>query len=464
MTGHLAARAVALLCVLCGFSGCALNNHFSDDAVQYNKEAELAQDKVILLNILRADYRRPFVFSGVQTVSGAASASGQLGLTIPLIQNGSHTGAVLSPTISRSAGPTATVGVVDTQEFYEGLLAPMPAKLVDYYVQRGFQKMMLFDLVFSRIDVKQDHKLVTTYRNDVRDTSFADFQTFLQKLVDSDHLTTVEPDKPKTFGPLLTAAELLGQPDYAAKAAAAGLDIKEVGWCDLKDPERALALRRLGFSADAAQIAADCDPGLTPDAQQTKLLTLPREVPLVLYRTQKANTDYRLCFGASAHDANIPACDVPDKSAAGAASNQYAAFAFPVVTPATKNCTVAGVAVDCGKPVEFDFVSRSPYGIIYYLGEIVRLNGQDCGAPPYTPETFVKNDVLKPGCLFNVQRNATDNDTRFLSVDYNGTSYSVADDNGLAFEIMDIVAELVALNKSAKDLPATNVITAISTP
>ena len=52
-------------------------------------------------------------------------------------------------------------------------------------------------------------------------------------------------------------------------------------------------------------------------------------------------------------------------------------------------------------------------------------------------------------------------------VHYDGKTYDIPRDKRLAgqtFEVLDVVTELMALNKSAKDLPTTNVFTLVGSP
>src|SRR5437763_16596944 len=70
-------RAAGLLLAL-SVSACAVIDSYSGRAVDYNREAEQAQEEVLLLNIVRASLRRPMQFTGLQSITGAASVTGSL--------------------------------------------------------------------------------------------------------------------------------------------------------------------------------------------------------------------------------------------------------------------------------------------------------------------------------------------------------------------------------------------------
>jgi len=465
--------------------GCTLNDKFAVDAVQYNREAEQSQDQVILLNVLRASRRRPFEFSGVQTISGAASTSGQVGLSIPIAQNSSMTPLTLSPQISRSAGPTVTVGVVDTQDFYSGLLKPVNEQMIDLFVQRGLPRVMLFDLFFSRVGVRQGGKQVATFSNAVDDQSkYQKFQTLIVALAQDGGLSTHSSDDPKAYGPLMTAEEIARQPGYAARAATAGLDVKAVGWCDLPHADQVLLLKRPLPRLDRIKLKNECDAldkqteaGENEAAKSTKTriddMLVAAGLPVALYRTQKANTDYGLCFDPSeskTSDSDATFCD-PKQATALSVPAMSTSYFVPVggICDAVKAGKMAEATIDCSKPLEFSFSPRSTYGVIYYLGEIVRekLYPDSWSKSKYVQtETSVGSESPADVPLFKLDQVAPGLDTtQFLAVDYDGHTYEVPDSgDNQTYEVLDIVTELIALNKSSKDLPASSVITAVGLP
>ena len=105
---------------------------------------------------------------------------------------------------------------------------------------------------------------------------------------------------------------------------------------------------------------------------------------------------------------------------------------------------------------------RSVEGIIYYLGELARgelnIGGVNMGSPPTVPTGAGYNQVL-----FRVRQNCTGLGAEIDAV-YNGTRYCVSIDPSGAdrsSQVMEIVLQLLALNTSAKTLPAPSVITVL---
>jgi len=132
-----------------------------------------------------------------------------------------------------------------------------------------------------------------------------------------------------------------------------------------------------------------------------------------------------------------------------------------------------------GKNVSISFNTRSIEGILYYLGEVVRRSshpesGQSSHhvqvrvGPPQNPfpvqscpfEGTV--DGYRCTDLFVIEEGASD--PKGISVDYEGGHYTISSDAGSSWTmpVFDIVKQLQAVNTSAKQLPASNLISVLS--
>jgi hypothetical protein len=146
-------RVCFFLFIPVALAECAVVDQYSGRAVVYNLQAEQAQEQALLLNVVRASLRRPMQFTGLQSITGTANASGSLtgggastnqrplvslfGLTPPNSSTvvSDIVGATVGGTASISGGPTFSVPVLDTQEFYQGFLTPISGQLLDLYYQ-----------------------------------------------------------------------------------------------------------------------------------------------------------------------------------------------------------------------------------------------------------------------------------------------------------------------------------------
>ena len=164
--GGVSAWLLIAACV--GLSGCAIVDQYSGRAIVYNLEAEQAQDQALLLNIVRAYLRRPMQFTTVSSITGVASVSGGTQYTLPTnvpfrptVQGA--TGIAQFPPLptflfsgSMSGGPAFTVPVLDTQEFYDGILKAIPAQLWDLYIQANYPPDLLFNLFVQKVVMQRE--------------------------------------------------------------------------------------------------------------------------------------------------------------------------------------------------------------------------------------------------------------------------------------------------------------------
>jgi hypothetical protein len=242
--------------------GCTIVDHYSLRAVDYNKEAETAQESVLILNIIRASLRRPMQFTSLSSITGTASVSGSLQGnalntrqvpflgTFPSFVNpiGTNTDNAISRintgaatgNVAMSGGATFTVPVLDTQEFYQGILTPVPLQVVDYYLQQGFPPELLFDLFVNKIEVirlDDGNCEKFTFQNSVRNPlQFGQFQAFIDYMIGSglsaeriNSISAFGPPIPQASNVSASVSETAQILDAYSKVSAAGLDIRQEG-------------------------------------------------------------------------------------------------------------------------------------------------------------------------------------------------------------------------------------------
>lgn len=516
-TAAIAAASAAL-------TGCAIVDKYSDRAVEYNLQAEKTQQQNLLLNIIRASLRRPMQFTGLTSITGTASASGSVtggytnahqtpyinlfGITPPnnstiIARTVTGTG---SGTASMSGGPTFTVPVLDTQEFYRGILTPVSHQIIDYYVQQGYPPEILFDLFVSKVEM-----IVTdgpgcarfTFRNDVRnEVRFAQFQALADYLITSGFTTERVSDQIpygpafRTTGPALNPNDTAKMLEAYSKASSAGLDIRaERG---LVRMQRRSSHFRFCFALSGAERPTWL--GITPDAYcGNDSLRKPSSEA-----REKSNAK-----GKNQGD-HCPPVSGAQGSGDGGTSQFHGIRLVPAFLDRINQMQQAArnqgrlwqedefpVNQFRGRHVTFKFQTRSVEGILYYLGEITRQNlrpedqrsriiqvktGLQFGVFPRTEcdsqtsgglgtkmtdvMTLVtrRRGDLSYNCenLF-VLEEALVADTIY-SVNYDGVNYSVPKDParaGRSLQVLELVKQLLALNTSAKELPSSGVLSVI---
>lgn len=532
-------RATFALTAALALSGCASVDGFADHAVRTNIEVERTQNEILLLNIVRSSKRHPPVYTTLQSVTGNARPSAEMSLAIPF---GPGAGAnSLGLGLKGHDGPSVTAGPLDTQEFYQGIMTPIKPAIIDFYVQQGYTKSLLFNLFFNRIELKQGGKVVVFRNYPGDDKDLEPFQFLLERLIRLGLTTERASEDATVYGPLLTKteADALGE---LASAAKAGLEVNQVTLCDMTADDwqglvargkttitrslrkKAARDKKPAVEMAAEEIEAKCkEDGFDKSTAASFVRTLFKNPPAIAYRVEKPGTETKARF---AFDANQNYYKTIEKHAEKASFELRAQLSDLSAGPKSDalRITIALLAGNNAvkrklkdfndkKPIEIAIVPRSTDGVIYYLGELVRrahdpdrtwngsadvasgrfVVGYHYGLTSTPADDSPKVDFTKlehqcqfkageeneggkwyeegkwndANCVpvFWVDTHATDG---FVSIDYEGKSYAVPSGtitnvrSERVSQVMGILAQLVALNKSAKDTPATSVLNVVN--
>jgi hypothetical protein len=451
---RVAGKACIFAPVFFCLAACAVVDQYSGRAVVYNLQAEQAQEQALLLNVVRASLRRPMQFTGLQSITGTASATGSFtggasntiqkplislfGLNPPNSSTlvASIAGSSLTGTASMSGGPTFSVPVLDTQEFYQGFLNPISGQLFDLYLQFGYPRDVLFNLMIEKMIIKRldgecrvevhTPECEVTIRNYApEDVSLKLFQSMIGYLI--------------RLG--LSTEPIVEVTKASSDKAAAAPEVKQFGFCFApRDPEDYRGIDRHVLCGHPAA-------GLQLKASEIGRKSIISGVPI-----PKAFIDELYA------ETIEPRLSGEDKDDRAMGFRKIRAFG--------------------GKKVSISFNTRSIEGILYYLGEVVRRSAHpETGQSPYPVQVRVgppQNPFPRKTCpyegvidgyrctnLFVVEEGA---ETSGISVDYAGAHYTISSDTtgSWTMPVFDIVKQLQAVNTSAKQLPASNLISVLS--
>ena len=419
-------------------TGCAFGPQLRRVAVNHNELVANSSNELILLNILRARDREPLHFTSVSKLLGDASIQATAGTNVAirggtdttktnalgeLVDTSSVAGTeVTTPSaqLVMSGKTSMDVSVWDTQEFYQGITASVPAGTVAHFLHQGWPADLLTYAFFGGIElVAREDKgafkkgdVVAVFRNDPHDANASgDFR----KIVSCYRLHTVQ--STKDDAPLIA----LSQVEKLSLADLALLDGEKFGIDPDKDklqqpvpPDRRW-IKRLGKTSDVLRLrpvdgAQDC--------------------------AQLWNT------GAERHRRDFltitPGPEPLKKDLAEGHSNVASGSYFE-----------SGLAI----PVDVQIVLRSVDGIIYFLGEYIRAPA----AAPY--------DVAGYGGRVPLLVVAEEKPREvFVSTRYKGRRYYVPGNpmgdpaNGRSSQLFALVQQLLNLQKSAKDRPTTQTV------
>lgn len=146
--------ATALLC-----SGCVASQ-LAPTVVDYNRAVEQAQNQMLLLNAVRAAKRQPLYLTDTTKITGSIKRDLTATLTFPfgiLHHNSMTPGTTNSaaPGGTYSVNPTFDVNVLNAQEFMQKFTAPMDPAIFAFYWNEGWPQDMLLHLFVSAVEVQK---------------------------------------------------------------------------------------------------------------------------------------------------------------------------------------------------------------------------------------------------------------------------------------------------------------------
>jgi hypothetical protein len=422
--------ACGLLCGIGTFAlaGCAAVDLYSERAVTYNLQAEEALDQGLLLNIVRAVYRRPMQFTSVQTISGVASASGTA--AFPSIPVGPHSApmpkiASLSGTVS--GGPTFSVPVLDTQEFYQGVMAPITSQLFDFYIHEEFPREEILSLFVEKIVItkqtddcipptgKKSHTLeceLIFVNNPNSDLDFDLFQSFVEHLINLGMIT-----EPVNSPRAATQKASGGCASNTANGATGAATQSSTNSSNSSQQCQPPAVEfRFCFSPKYPELRAEIDQqaicvgsGADPNAKPNRSVTITKESTKTEHGVTTKTTEVTVESGSNATGKSGPgaaagtpskqAGETPDEKVTGQIGKKTVVGAirlspafihnllevtetsnreFPPSPSTLHNSSEeyrmysSSLRHFSGQSILFTIYTRSTEGILYFLGEIVR--------------------------------------------------------------------------------------------
>jgi len=401
------ALAVATSCAF--ISGCAVRGpSFSSMAAEYQNTVEQYNFNNILLNVVRASDGLPLSFLDIPSIVGTGSFSASIGSTW---QN-SNLGAGLfnAATSSLNLTPNATIGSsfnytqssLDNATFQTSFNGKIPLSTVNYFASGNTPGELMVNLLVGSISFVRPDGIVERYINSPYAESYSQFQSALKLLIKY-NLTTQINHFETPIGPQLTQT-------LAATIMPAYLSSKNAEKMNMKF-----------FPAVGKQEA--------------------------YYQLMLMNEVITLCFGESSYVDEV-------KNSFG---SSYLC-AKPVASSKEKTAS-SGITSDtppvAGK-TSIAFGVRSNRDIYQYLGEILKIQN---GRPDFQVEINLtdgsgqKSSELVP--ILVVKKNQK-LDNPLASVSYRGNTYEIpSKDNGFSPVVINMMAQLLNLNKVAGSIPAS---------
>jgi hypothetical protein len=475
-----------VMCTAMALSACGFADQFSERSVGYNLQAERAQAENLLLNVVRASLRRPMQFSAVDSVQGGGSEKESISFTIPFGHSHGPKSFQLGGEETASVS-SFTTAILDTQEFYNGITTPIAKSFADLLIKQGYSRSMIFYTLVKSIEIDLDENQRITVDNYVMDDCQYDlFQTAMDYLIQSG-MTTEQTEDHTSIGPFLSKLEAAKQAVTAAKENLELVEIKGKGF----RVKQSKAGYRLCFNPLEAFDGRIDQKSSARCGQKDLQVTREQRSEISPIRPSKQES----AKDPESHEpSKLSGRDFPQKLADGLRIRLEKRFNELKIDPYTLGRCVNRELKIHRRPAEskqaVTLNLRSPEAILFYLGEVVRrhldpefgfrpriiqiksgpsdapMPNGICPAHTDPAHVDIGNDYRCEN-VFLVDKGGNESS---ISVNYGGETYWLHDEprehgtTGLSLSVLDFMKQLIALNKSAKQLPAAGALSVIVTP
>ena len=367
------------------------------------------------------------------TVTGTALAQGSLSADIPLRIGGTSFTTPqllnLNPSATVSGGPNFSVANLSTQEFYQGLQTPVSAQVVANYAAAGVSPQVLLPLLVSEITFDEPKQVSVLRNTGSTAASFTGFRDFTKQLLEKGLSVAVTDADPEWIGPVLSGKEASDKQLLAGLAQAMAATDSPLSFQGVRSPDGVPSNVKFRLGKTSAKKATLC--------------FRKKEFPL-----KEGEPDYEVSKKYIDFHANV--LKIPGRSDIEIPHNMYCDVIKSETSPASKrsDSRKSGVTL------------RSVEQIFFFLGDVVRIElGLSDNNPTdlYNPLHYTDKNI--PVYLFKVEQRLPVNGE--ISANFHGTFYTVTTDPSGADasgQVLAILSDLMALESSAKSLPAPNVI------
>jgi hypothetical protein len=400
--GRLVSRLAAAAATAAFVAGCAYNDHFDNRVDRFDIASEQARDQMILTNIVRASKAEPLAFLQIGKVTGVNSSSNQMGL--PSLILGSS--MPLTTTVKGASVASTVSGAHFLDQ--QWVFGANPGA-------SGFAANSL-----------------TTSGSTTFDVNPSETKDFYRGL-----LLTVEPETLAFFSEQGVAPELLFYL-FTEKVVEekAGHVTQYVN--DPLDAEKFAGFQHYVALAMTYGLGAEPEPGAKakPSSNAKKGGGDKTAGASDASSQDTQGPDWRLCFDRSAWGPEVkfadnhPMCGSREKLA---------------------NPRMVTFRDREGRVVKLQVFPRSTFAIFQYLGRIVAAG--DAGVITLKTPDAIGAGALQDDKLFVLSRSGPA--SCFVAVDYGNGGYCVPNDAINTKRILGLLAQLLALNTSVRDISLT---------
>ena len=441
-------KRIAIIVLAAGLAlgGCQTSHHVADELTTFNEAQQRGTSQLILLNILRAREKQPLAFSHFDVLRGGISGSASAGLAVPFgpgaAANSLAAGLGLAPGISQDVKPQ------DDQDFYRGILTPITEQTWALYQDQNWSPDLLFHLFVEDIKLSQaDYDTVArnTARLCTEHADVSDIAGLCAALEESKARIAALPDC-RPLMHLVAGKPLLEMSNDPGDR------------CRLSQFEAfTQALSILGFHIVQETSESAIGPALGTGAfQDLKWPFALKDSNIEIagsagtYQIKRVSQQYGVALS------NMPC---PGRANVALAATSQIGSEIRALNDADKAHGTG--ADDCAgrAPLEVRITTRSPDGMLYYMGEVAR------ALLPLHPDQAPQSVTVRSGTgkrralLALVEDDLADPAAR---VDYDGVIYSVPrGDDHVTMQTFELLQQVFALYNRASVTPSTTAVTVV---
>lgn len=419
-----------LLAVSALLAGCSFNRQLREVAVDHNQLLAETEDRLMLLNVVRAKERFPMHFSAITTLRGGASVTAGAEVGSSLLQGGGDssfdaTGRLaasratigantVTPKLSGSVttNPSFDMIALNNEKFQRGIQQPVKTEFIEYLLQQGWKDDLVMALFIEKIEVVAASNQGRYRKGDI-------IATLLNA-----NANPANSDRKEEFQSRLWRCFMHSRMLRPMKVAARTTDLLDL----------APLLANSGIGDLATLDGKTFDVAEVGKQGETRRV-IQRRSPA------KVALGFALRDGAS----------VPDECVAASGSDSIELLERHAGDNAAKARDAevqAGALTLDGQRYDVDLVPilRSTLGVFYFLGEYSR-----------TPAEH-QYRLVNGRTVFSL---AEGEGPAAIDLHFRGRRYFIREGDGRSLQIVDAMQQLLNLQKSSDELPYTQSVTIV---
>ncbi len=426
--------------------GCSIGPFVTEDAGDYNRAVAVAQDRMILSNIVRASQRHPIHFTSIQKISARTTLERGAGFSFPFGGNSTELFGA-TPSIKLTESPLVEIAVLNSKDFLTGMSAPIREEVFLHYWDAGWPKDFLLYMFIERLELVTSNGDRIVVNNENSGNCGKLFRNVVSQLA---------PDEAINLSPLTVGAQ---HPNKAAISESTGT-AKPNSQSLLQVPADANLSHIVAALESGYRLTNSNDGGLEMTKPSIKEALVPRQPSEATFRPTRTIDVEQSCpegsFKISAAKTASAQPDTTDKkhrtnlaprifhdegSDLGIFTLQ---FDSGLVSDDRKSQTDKRAKLPEGtvQIVDIAFKPRSPRGMVYFLGEQVR-----------SPHTSIMLDRNPDEPLFVAK--PMPSSEAAVAIEFAGKTWGVPKDPkeaGRSMQAIALIHQIVGIEQSREDI------------